>query len=137
MKPGAVVDLVGLVQSVSELYKITRRDGHKHTHKRTISLADTSGCSIDVTLWGTIGSTEGGHQLEQLMLGGEPVFVACKGLRIVDLWGRRSLMSSMGSATNIAPNADVPEMAELRRWHAAGGKARHGHMSVRFFPGFL
>jgi hypothetical protein len=46
------------------------------------SLADTSGCSIECTMWGTIGTTEGA-QLEQQMLAdgtGKPVFVACKGV---------------------------------------------------------
>ena len=68
-------------------------------------------------MWGAIGTGDGA-MLEQAMLSGEPVFVACKGMRIGDYGGR-----SLGtiSASSFTINADVPEMAALRAWHEQGG----------------
>jgi replication factor A1 len=43
LEAGAVIDVVGVLQSVSELVQITRRDG-TDTHKRTIRYQRTCSC---------------------------------------------------------------------------------------------
>ena len=77
---GDIVDVLGVLVAVSEITALTRRDGSE-AHKRTITLADASGCSIDVTLWGKLGQ-EDGARLEALQVQGQPVVVAAKSLRV-------------------------------------------------------
>ena len=57
---GEIVDVLGVLVAVSEITALTRRDGSE-AHKRTITLADASGCSIDVTLWGKLSNEDGGQ----------------------------------------------------------------------------
>ena len=53
-----MVDLVGLVISVSPTSTIRKKDGVE-TVRRTIGLCEMSGNSIDITLWGDHFQIEG------------------------------------------------------------------------------
>ena len=72
-----MVDLFGLVISVSPSSTIRKRDG-VDTVRRTIGLRDMSGNSIDITLWGDHFQIEG-VELANLRGLDTPSTIAIKG----------------------------------------------------------
>eukprot|EP00775_Hariotina_reticulata_P005401 gene5401-5635_t len=116
MEAGAIVDVVGIVDSVQDWTMITRKDG-SDTRKRSLTLRDDSGRSVEVTLWDKFVETPG-QQLEQMVRAGEHPVVACKGMRVGDFNGKN--LSSLGSST-VAVAPDRPEAQALRRWYDQGG----------------
>ena len=75
-----MVNLVGLVISVSPTSTIRKRDGVE-TIRHTIGLRDMSGYSIDITLWGEHCQIEGA-ELANLCGLPTPLAVAIKGGRV-------------------------------------------------------
>ena len=51
MDKGAMVDLLGVVTSVSPSFTVMRKNGVE-TQKRVLQLKDMSGCSVETTFWG-------------------------------------------------------------------------------------
>jgi replication factor A1 len=49
---GSNVDIAGIVMHVGDVGLVTVKSTGKETHRRTITVADDSGNSIDVTIWG-------------------------------------------------------------------------------------
>eukprot|EP00854_Cymbomonas_tetramitiformis_P010261 gene10261-12137_t len=113
---GSVMDICGIPETIGEAAVIMRRDGTE-TQKRTMTVVDDSGCSVEVTAWGTIGA-ETIPQLEQMFQQGLRPVVAFKGLRLGN-FGGRSLSTISSSQINIDP--EVPEAAAVRNWYAQGG----------------
>ena len=72
-----MVDLIGMVISVSPASTIRKKDGSE-TSRRTVALRDTSCFSIDVTLWGHHFQTKG-SQLAALCSSDPPPVLAIKG----------------------------------------------------------
>ena len=81
-----MVDLVGLVISVSPTSTIQKQDGVE-TVKHTIGLCDMSGYSIDITLWGEHCQIEGAELANLCGLPMPPV-VAIKGGHVTDFNGK-------------------------------------------------
>ena len=73
----SMVDLIGLVSSVSPASTIRKKDGSK-TSRRTVCLRDTSCFCFDVTLWGHHCHTEGSH-LASLYSSDPPPVLTIKG----------------------------------------------------------
>ena len=82
----SMVDLVGLVISVSPSSIIRKRDDVE-TVRRTIGLRDMSGNSIDITLQGEHCQIEGA-ELSNLRGLPMPLAVAIKGGRVTDFNGK-------------------------------------------------
>ncbi|KAI0822834.1 replication factor-a protein [Trametes gibbosa] len=105
----AVCDIVGVVREVSELSTITSKATNKEIPKRELTVVDTTGFSVKVTLWG--------KQAEQYTSTDHPV-IAFKGAKVGDFQGRSlSMMSS--SSLHIDP--DIPEAHHLRGWYDSAG----------------
>jgi len=114
----ANVDVIAVATNISPTSKIMTKAGREAT-KRTATLSDDSGNSIEVTLWG--------GQATDFPEGGEPV-VAIKGLRVTE-WNQKSLNTMRGSVVEVAPTLDAT--TRLQSWWAGGGGGSIASLSVR------
>ncbi|KAG2661939.1 hypothetical protein PVAP13_1KG112101 [Panicum virgatum] len=78
----AIVDVIGVVTSVNPSATIQRKNGME-TQKRTITLKDMSGRSVEVTMWGDFCNREGLQLQEMVERGAFPV-LAVKAGRVND-----------------------------------------------------
>lgn len=104
-----LVDIIGVVKEIGELSQITSKATQKQLVKRDIVLADSSSCSVRVTLWGK-QAEEASHENGWA---GEPV-LAIKGSKVSDYNGRTL---SVSSASLLHMNPDIKEAHELRGWY--------------------
>eukprot|EP01113_Clastostelium_recurvatum_P027557 TRINITY_DN3326_c0_g1_i3.p1 TRINITY_DN3326_c0_g1~~TRINITY_DN3326_c0_g1_i3.p1 ORF type:complete len:672 (-),score=130.92 TRINITY_DN3326_c0_g1_i3:37-2010(-) len=114
----AMVDVVGIVSNSQALGSITARNSGQQISRRNITLIDTSGCSIDMTLW-----SERAEQWDEHIQ--NPV-LAVRGVKVSDYGGKT--LSSVGS-TSMELNPNIPETTILRQWF----DSQHGnvpHMSL-------
>ncbi|MCO5560125.1 hypothetical protein L7F22_013732 [Adiantum nelumboides] len=113
-----MVDVLGVVVSVSPTTTILRKNGTE-TEKRTVQLRDASGCSVEITMWGSFCAREG-NLLQDACTSGQMPILAVKTGRISAFSGK-----SVGtiSSTQLLVNPDVPEAKQLRAWFDSGGKA--------------
>ncbi|KAE8800391.1 replication protein A 70 kDa DNA-binding subunit C-like [Hordeum vulgare] len=117
MDKGAMVDLLGIVTSVSPSVIITRKGGVE-TQKRTLQLKVMSGCSVEITLWGNVCNAEG-QLLHSMCISGSNPILALKGGRICEFNGK-----SVGtiSSTLLKINPDLPDAEKLMQWYINEGK---------------
>ncbi|KAH3857539.1 hypothetical protein DPMN_100149, partial [Dreissena polymorpha] len=108
-QPQAVIDVIGVVKSMSDVTSITTKQ-NKELTKREVQLADQSGMVVNLTLWGNDAENFKGED--------NPV-LACKGCRLSD-WGGRSL-SLLGSSQMLV-NPDMREAALLKGWWKREGQ---------------
>ncbi|GAB4823832.1 hypothetical protein N2152v2_010878 [Parachlorella kessleri] len=113
------VDIVGVVESVSDWATITKRDGTE-TQKRSTIVKDSSGRSIELTLWGGFASNPG-EQLQQMLQAGQHPVVVVKGARVGDYNGKT--LSTLGSSTLLVDPPDIPEAGRERNWWDKGGSS--------------
>eukprot|EP00746_Dinoflagellata_sp_MGD_P146618 gnl/MRDRNA2_/MRDRNA2_79066_c0_seq1.p1 gnl/MRDRNA2_/MRDRNA2_79066_c0~~gnl/MRDRNA2_/MRDRNA2_79066_c0_seq1.p1 ORF type:complete len:489 (+),score=116.86 gnl/MRDRNA2_/MRDRNA2_79066_c0_seq1:88-1467(+) len=106
-----IVDLCGVIQSFQDVAKITAKAGHELI-KRDIVIADDTGYTLNVTLWGAEA------QRKDSDFQGNPV-LAAKAIRINDFSGR-SGSSISNSQIQVNPE-NVPEVKRLKEWWANGG----------------
>ncbi|KAF8779979.1 hypothetical protein HU200_002253 [Digitaria exilis] len=113
----AIVDVVGVVTSVNPSTTIQRKNGME-TQKRTITLKDMSGRSVEVTMWGDFCNREGLQLQEMVECGTFPV-LAIKAGRVNDYSGK-----SVGtiSSSQLLMNPDLAEAHSLRQWFDCGGR---------------
>ncbi|CAO2047309.1 unnamed protein product [Urochloa humidicola] len=113
----AIVDVIGVVTSVNPSTTIQRKNGME-TQKRTISLKDMSGRSVEVTMWGDFCNREGLQLQEMVECGAFPV-LAVKAGRVNDYSGK-----SVGtiSSSQLLINPDLAEAHNLRQWFDRGGR---------------
>lgn len=114
---GATVDVLGVVDSIMDWSTITKKDGTE-TQKRSLTIRDDSGRSIELTLWGNYVH-EPGTQLQQEVSQGRHPVVAVKSARVGDFNGKT--VSTISSSTIMVDPVDVPEAAKLRAWYDRGG----------------
>ncbi|CAM0958420.1 unnamed protein product [Alopecurus aequalis] len=117
MDKGSMVDLLGVVTSVSPSTPFMRKNGVE-TQKRVLQLKDMSGCSVEITLWGDFCNAEG-QQLQSLCdSGANPVLALRSGL-VGDFNGR-----SVGtiSSTLLKVNPDFSDAVRLRQWYITEGE---------------
>jgi len=108
------VDLCGVVQSFMDVAKLTSKAGADLV-KRDIVLADDTGFTMTVTLWGDFA------QRKDSEFEGNPVLVL-KGVKISD-FGERSGSTTSQSTVKFNPE-DVPEVKRLRSWWSEGGSTQ-------------
>ncbi|GAB4845379.1 Replication protein A 70 kDa DNA-binding subunit B [Ancistrocladus abbreviatus] len=111
-----VVDVIGVVQSVSPTMSIRRRSNNELIPKRDITIADESKKTVVVSLWSDLATTVGQELLD--MANKSPV-VAIKSLKVGD-FGGVSLSTLSKSIVQINP--DMPESKKLRSWYDSEGK---------------
>lgn len=103
-------DVIGVIREASDLGSITTKTTGKTLSKRDLTIGDTSGCSIRVTLWGT--------QAENFDMSHVSAIIAIKNARVGDYNGRTL---STSSTSTITYDPDIREAHELRGWFDARG----------------
>ncbi|KAI8107796.1 hypothetical protein M9435_002824 [Picochlorum sp. BPE23] len=117
---GSIVDIIGVVESAAEVTTITRKDGSEAV-KRSVSLRDPSGRSIEVTLWGEFASAPGDTISAEIASSRHPV-VAIKGGRVGEFNGKN--ISTVSSSSVLLNPPEAPETPQLQQWYASGGSAQ-------------
>jgi replication factor A1 len=110
------VDVIGVVSDVSGAQKIVSKAGRELT-KRTAKIADDSGMSIEITMWGGVA--------EQFPDDAEGKVVAFKGARVTE-WNEKSL--GAGPSFEVEPEHEAT--TRLQAWAVAGGAADTKSLSV-------
>ncbi|EIN07090.1 replication factor-a protein [Punctularia strigosozonata HHB-11173 SS5] len=105
-------DVLGVVKEDGGVATIVSKTTHKELLKRELTLVDSSGYSVRLTLWG--------KQAEAWNHTDNPV-VAFKGVRVGD-FGGRSLSMVSSSTMQIEP--DIPEVHHLRGWYDGVGNSQ-------------
>ncbi|KAK6947315.1 Replication factor A, C-terminal [Dillenia turbinata] len=117
MDANSVVDMIGVVSSISPSASIMRKNGTE-TQKRTLQLKDMSGRSVELTLWGSFCNAEG-QALQSMCDSGNFPVLAVKSGRISDFNGK-----AVGtiSSSQLVINPDFPEALRLKDWFDRGGR---------------
>jgi replication factor A1 len=105
-----LVDVIGIVHKVDTRSSVKVQKQEREVAKRTLTLIDMEGASIDLTLWGQHADNVN----EELLLT-KPV-LAVKGVKVSD-FNTRTLNCS-GSA-NLEWNPNLEEAHQLRAWYDA------------------
>ncbi|KAF8673750.1 hypothetical protein HU200_048503 [Digitaria exilis] len=111
-----LVDVVGIVQSVSPTLSVRRKSDNEMIPKRDIVVADESGKTVSVSLWNDLATTTGQELLD--MVDSSPI-IAIKSLRVSDFQGVS--LSTVGKSTLVV-NPDLPEAQNLKSWYESEGK---------------
>ncbi|KAF8730527.1 hypothetical protein HU200_016943 [Digitaria exilis] len=111
-----LVDVVGVVQSVSPTLSVRRKSDNEMIPKRDIVVADESGKTVSVSLWNDLATTTGQELLD--MVDSSPI-IAIKSLRVSDFQGVS--LSTVGKST-VVVNPDLPEAQKLKSWYESEGK---------------
>lgn len=117
MEANAMVDIIGVVVTINPSTTIMRKNGTE-TQKRSLQLRDTSGRSVEVTMWGSFCSNEG-QQLQDLCDSGQFPVLAFKAGRVSDFSGK-SVGTISSSLLLINPN--IPQSFEVKEWFERVGK---------------
>ncbi|XP_031104606.1 replication protein A 70 kDa DNA-binding subunit B-like [Ipomoea triloba] len=111
-----LVDIIGVVQSVSPTMSIRRKSNNEMIPKRDITIADETKKTVVVSLWNDLATSVGQELLD--MADKSPV-VAIKSVKVGDFQG---VSLSALSKSTVLVNPDVPKAKDLRAWFDAEGK---------------
>ncbi|KAL0415942.1 UNVERIFIED_CONTAM: Replication protein A DNA-binding subunit B [Sesamum latifolium] len=111
-----LVDVIGVVQSVSPTMSIRRKINNETIPKRDITIADETKKTVVVSLWNDLATSIGQELLD--MADKSPV-VAIKSLKVGDFQG---VSLSALSKSIVVVNPDTPEAKKLRSWYDSEGK---------------
>uniref|UniRef100_A0A0E0GIZ1 Replication protein A subunit n=1 Tax=Oryza nivara TaxID=4536 RepID=A0A0E0GIZ1_ORYNI len=111
-----LVDVIGVVQSVSPTLSVRRKIDNETIPKRDIVVADDSSKTVTISLWNDLATTTGQELLD--MVDSAPI-IAIKSLKVSDFQGLS--LSTVGRST-IVVNPDLPEAEQLRAWYDSEGK---------------
>nr|XP_043636606.1 replication protein A 70 kDa DNA-binding subunit B [Erigeron canadensis] len=111
-----LVDVIGVVQSVSPTMSIRRKIDNEAIPKRDIVIADDTKKTVVVSLWNTL-ATDLGQKL--LDMADESPIVAIKSLRVSDFQG---VSLSTLNKSIIEINPDSPDSQKLKSWYSSEGK---------------
>lgn len=106
------VDILGIVTNVGPIGTIVSKSTNKEIKKRSITLADSSKGSVEVTLWNDFS-----ENFTPLEIGNQNV-LSCKNMRVSD-FGGVSLGTSTASLLETDP--DRSEAHQLRAWWDSEG----------------
>ncbi|XP_057429961.1 replication protein A 70 kDa DNA-binding subunit A-like [Lotus japonicus] len=127
----SILDVIGVVTSVNPSVPILRKNGME-TQRRVLNLKDSSGRSVELTLWGEFCNREG-QRLQEMVDAGVFPILAVKAGKVSDFSGK-----SIGSisTTQLFINPDFPEAHSLRDWFDQVGKDSASlSISKDFIPG--
>lgn len=118
MDNNTVVDVIGVVSSISPCGTIMRKNGTE-TQKRALQLKDMSGRSVELTLWGNFCNAEG-QTLQSICDSGVFPVLAVKSGRVNDFNGK-----AVGtiSTSQLFIDPDFPEAHKLKDWFDKEGKS--------------
>ncbi|KAL8111128.1 replication protein A 70 kDa DNA-binding subunit B-like [Apium graveolens] len=111
-----LVDVIGVVQSVSPTMSIRRKSNNENIPKRDITIADESKKTVVVSLWNDLATTIGQELLD---IADQSPVVAIKSLKVGDFQGVS--LSSL-SRSVIVVNPETPESKKLKSWYDSEGK---------------
>lgn len=111
-----LVDVIGVVQSVSPTMSIRRKIDNETIPKRDIVIADDTKKTVVISLWSGL-ATDLGQKL--LDMADESPVVAIKSLRVSDFQG---VSLSTVSKSIIEINPDIPDSQKLKSWYSSEGK---------------
>ncbi|KAE8681415.1 Replication protein A 70 kDa DNA-binding subunit B [Hibiscus syriacus] len=111
-----VVDIIGVVQSVTAVSNIKRKIDNENIPKRDMIVADETKKTVVVSLWNELANDVGQKLFD--LADTSPV-VAIKSLKVSDFQGVS--LSTLGKSTVII-NPDIPEAKKLRSWYDLEGK---------------
>ncbi|KAJ0604509.1 putative replication factor A protein [Helianthus annuus] len=111
-----LIDVIGVVQSVSPTMSIRRKIDNESIPKRDITIADDTKKTVVVSLWNVL-ATDLGQKL--LDMADESPVVAIKSLRVSDFQGV-SLSTVNKSIIEVNPNS--PDSEKLKSWFQSEGK---------------
>ncbi|CAG7861883.1 unnamed protein product [Brassica rapa] len=117
MESNSIVDLIGIVLSISPTGLIMRKSGTE-VQKKALRLMDISGRSVEVTMWGNFCNVEG-QRLQSLCDSGAFPVLAVKAGRISEFNGKQ--VSTIGSS-QLYVEPDFPEAREVREWYEREGR---------------
>jgi len=104
------IDCIGILQNVGEVSEIVSKTTSKPFSKRDLTLADDTGYSVKLTVWGNTAQTFD-TQTESV--------IAFKGVKVSDFGGRSLSLLSSGTM-NVDP--DIDEAHKLKGWYDAQGR---------------
>ncbi|KAL8267037.1 hypothetical protein R6Q59_004381 [Mikania micrantha] len=112
-----ILDIIGVVYSIRPSMSITRKN-NTETLKRTLSLKDMSGRSVEVTFWGNFCNKEG-QTLQNMCDSGTFPVMAIKSARVGEFNGK-----NVGtiSTSQLFIEPDFPQALELKTWYDNVGK---------------
>ncbi|KAF3438061.1 hypothetical protein FNV43_RR20817 [Rhamnella rubrinervis] len=111
-----LVDVIGVVQSVSPTMSIRRKINNETIPKRDITIADETKKTVVVSLWNELATNVGQELLD--IVDQSPV-IAIKSVKVGDFQG---VSVSALSRSIVLVNPDLPEAKELRSWYDSEGK---------------
>ncbi|KAL3513035.1 hypothetical protein ACH5RR_025752 [Cinchona calisaya] len=111
-----LVDVIGVVQSVSPTVSIRRKSNNETIPKRDITIADETKKTVVVSLWNDLATSVGQELLD--MADKSPV-IAIKALKVGDFQG---VSLSALTKSVLVVNPDIPEAEKLRNWFDSEGK---------------
>ncbi|XP_061682603.1 replication protein A 70 kDa DNA-binding subunit isoform X2 [Syngnathoides biaculeatus] len=118
----SVVDVIGVCKRAEEVTRLTTKT-NREVSKRALTLMDTSGMMVTLTLWG--------EDAEQFDGSSQPI-LAIKGAKVSD-FGGRSLSAAFSSTLMVNP--DIPEAYKLRGWYDKEGHSMDGQSLTEFKGG--
>ncbi|KAK8695003.1 hypothetical protein V6N13_072545 [Hibiscus sabdariffa] len=111
-----LVDIIGVVQSVTAVSNIKRKIDNENIPKRDMIVADETKKTVVVSLWNELANNVG---QELFNLADKSPIVAIKSLKVSDFQGVS--LSTLGKST-VVINPDVSEAKKLRSWYDSEGK---------------
>ncbi|KAH6807726.1 RPA70-kDa subunit B [Perilla frutescens var. frutescens] len=111
-----LVDVIGVIQSVSPTMSIRRKSNNETIPKRDIVIADETKKTVVVSLWNDLATSVGQELLD--MADKSPV-VAIKSLKVGEFQG---VSLSALSKSIVVVDPDTPEAKKLRSWYDSEGK---------------
>jgi len=104
------IDTIAILKDVGEVSQITSKTTSKPYDKRDLTLVDSTGFSVKLTIWGNAATT----------FKTEPdSVIAFKGVKVSDFGGRSLSLLSSGSMT---VDPDIDEAHKLKGWYDAQGR---------------
>ncbi|CAN0330016.1 replication protein A 70 kDa DNA-binding subunit-like [Lampetra fluviatilis] len=110
----ALVDVIGVCQSLDEVSMVQLRNSSRELARRNIRLVDASGKVVTVTLWG---------QEALKFVGDRQPVVAIRGARVSDFGG---CSLSVLTSSSVQLNPDMPPAFQLRSWYDRVGAHTQG-----------
>ncbi|XP_051115840.1 replication protein A 70 kDa DNA-binding subunit B [Andrographis paniculata] len=111
-----LVDVVGVVVTVSPTMSIRRKSDNETIPKRDITITDETKKTVVVSLWNDLAAGVGQELLD---IADKSPVVAIKSLKVGDFQG---VSLSTISKSVVAVNPDIQEAKKLRAWYDSEGK---------------
>lgn len=127
----SIVDVIGVVSFISPSSSARTKFGTE-IQKRTLQLNDTSGRSVELTLWDKLCNVEG-QKLQFFCDSRKFPILAVKSCRVRDFYGK---VVCTTSTSQLFIDPDFPEARHLKAWFDNEGKNANS-ISISRFPNMV